>query len=124
MVPVRKSFADWLLFRRAATVRRRLFGAQLTQEIASEMKKKRLPETTKAAFLGMIESTVKQRFPLLPAKFSDILAADYVAKFRSEVLDRLLQQRDQLVKAHAELQAPFDVNASILASMRELDGQA
>ncbi len=123
-VPVRKSFADWLLFRRGATVRRRVFGAQLTQEIAAEVKKKRLPETTKAAFLGMIESTIKERFPLLPAKFSDMLTADYVTKFRGEVLDRLRQQREQLVKAHAELQAPFDVNASILASMRELDGQA
>ncbi len=123
-VPVRKSFADWCLFRRIATVRERLFGVDLTQEIAPDVKEKRLPEATKTALLLTIDSTIAEKFPFLPAKFSDSLAADYVVKFRTEALDRLRQQREQLVEAHARLQTPFDVNASILNSMRELDEQA
>jgi hypothetical protein len=123
-IPVRKSFADWLLFRRIATVRQRLFGADLAQEILPEEKQKRMPEVARAAFLQKIEITVAEKIPFLPAKFSDTLAAEYVAKFRAEVGVRLSELRTQLLEAHAALQTPFDINASILASMRELDEQA
>ncbi len=123
-IPVRKSFGDWMLFRRIGTVRQRLFGIDLTQEIAPDVKEKRLPETTKTALIHTIESTIAEKFPFLPAKFSDTLAADYVAKFRDEVIARLRKQKEQLEKAHAELQAPYDANASILTSVRDLDEQA
>ena len=123
-VPVRKSFGDWMLFRRLATVRQRLFGADLTQEIAPDVKEKRLPETTRTALVQTIEKTITEKFPLLPAKYSDQLAAEYVTKFREIVVARLREQKETLEKAHTELQAPYDLNVSILASVRELDEQA
>src|SRR6185436_3867409 len=96
----------------------------LTQEIAADVKQKRLPANSRNALLHKIEDTVEEKFPLLPAKFSDTLTADYVAKFREEAVVRLRRLREQLEQTHAALQAPFDVNAAILSQMRELDEQA
>ncbi|MDQ3623488.1 MAG: dynamin family protein [Verrucomicrobiota bacterium] len=123
-VPVRKSLADWLLFRKVTTVRRRLFGEQLSEQIAPEMKGKRLPESSREAFHKMIDAAVIERFPSFPAKFADTLLTGYVTKFRTDVLNRLRQQREELLEQRADRQEPFDANASVLASMQELNDLA
>jgi GTPase SAR1 family protein len=123
-VPVKKTISDWLLFRGIATVRRRLFGEKLEQAIAPELKQKRLPDTTRAAFQQMIDGTVHAKFPELPAKFSERLATGYVAKFRTVIIERLRQQRDQFAMALAERQGPHDTIGAILAAMKELDEQS
>jgi hypothetical protein len=123
-VPVKKTVGDWLLFRGIATVRRRLFGEKLEQTIAPELKQKRLPENAREAFQQMIGSVVKEKFPELPAKFSERLGAAYVAKFRSVILERLRQQKDQFTMALAERQGPHDTIGAILAAMKELDEQS
>ena len=63
-------------------------------------------------------------FPELPAKFSERLAAGYVAKFSSVMIERLRQQRDQFAMALAERQGPHDTIGAILAAMKELDEQS
>jgi hypothetical protein len=124
-VPVKKSFGDWMLFRKIATVRRRLFGEDLQQSIAPEIKTGRLPaDTTRAAFVEMSTATVKEKFPELPAKYAGTLAAAYAAKFRQVILERLRQQRDEFAKAHAQRQVPHDTITSILGAMKALDEQS
>ncbi|MEA3207980.1 MAG: hypothetical protein QOE70_1037 [Chthoniobacter sp.] len=123
-VPVRKSFADWLLFRGMATVRRRLFGEDLAQEIAPEVKQKRLADAARAAFSRVIDSVVNERLPLLPGRFAEKSLAGYIAQFRGDVLDRLRQGREQMVRERADRQSPFEVNTSILNSVEELNQHA
>lgn len=123
-VPVRKSFADWMLFRRIQTVRQRLFGADSTQAIPSEIKDKRLPEAAREAFVKTIEHTVKERFPSLPGRYSEALLADYVTKFRETVVEQLRAKRESLAQERTDRQAPFEVNAHILASLGALKEQA
>ena len=123
-VPVRKSFADWLLFRSAASVRRKFFGEQSEREIEPALKAKRLGETSREALLGTIDSAVNEKFPLLPGRFSERLLAGYIAKFRESVIAGLNELRANLEKQRADLLAPFEANARILASLATLDETA
>jgi hypothetical protein len=122
-IPVRKSIADWLLFRRIATVRRRLFGEDLSQDIAPEIKQKRLPEMSRAALLQAMEDAVKPAFSTLPAKYAQGLLSDYIAKFRTSVLVGLQKRRDELEAERAARQTPFDANAQLLATLEQLREQ-
>ncbi len=123
-VPVRKSFADWVLFRSAASVRRKFFGEQSEKGIEPAMKVKRLGEASREALLGTIDSTVNGKFPLLPGRFSERLLAGYTAKFREGVTQGLHELRASLEKQRADLQTPFESNIRILASLATLDETA
>jgi hypothetical protein len=123
-LPVRKSFTDWLLFRKVATVRRRLFGEDLAQEIAPELKLKRLPETSRAALEKLIDDTVQSRFPILPEKFAATLLERYVEKFVAQLLQRFREVGEQLREERASLQAPLDAITRIFASQEALQETA
>ncbi len=123
-IPVRKSLADWLLFRRIQTVRRRLFGADSTQAIPAAIKEQRLTDPAREAFGQMIDRTVKEKFPALPIRYSEALLTTYVTRFRDIVLEQLRGQRELLVQERADRQAPFDQNERILTSIRELKDTA
>ncbi len=123
-VPVRKSFADWLLFRSAASVRRKFFGEQSEREIEPALKAKRLGEASREALSGAIDSTVNEKFPLLPGRFSERLLASYTAKFREGVMSGLNELRANLEKQRADLQTPFEASTRILASLAALDETA
>ena len=124
-VPVKKSFADWVLFRSLNSVRRRVFGEDLAQSIAPEIKARRLPvETTRAALLEMVTASVHERFPEQPSKFAGSLATAYAGKFRQNILERLRQQRDEFSVANAQRQGPHDTITGILEAMKALDEQS
>jgi hypothetical protein len=123
-VPVRKSFVDWLLFRGIATVRRRLFGEKLDQEITVEEKLKRLPETSLAALHELIAQSVAERFPELPAKFSDQLLGDYTAKYRGDLLQALRKRREQFEGERRSRQTPFELNRHVLEAITRVHAVA
>lgn len=123
-VPVRKSFADWLLFRRIQTVRRRLFGEDSKQPIAPEAKQKRLAEAAQTAFMEMIDRAIGGRFPSLPARYSEALLSSYIDRFKDAVLEQLRAGRDRLARERSEREAPFALNQQILISMDDLKNQA
>jgi hypothetical protein len=122
-LPVRKTFLDWILFRSQAKVRRRLFGEDGTREIAPEEKTRRLVEDGRAMFESHIEDAIRARFPALPAKFSENVSDTYVKRFVAEVSAELIQLGDQLKRERAARQAPYDINARILAAAAELTQQ-
>jgi hypothetical protein len=122
-IPVRKSIGDWLLFRRIATVRRRLFGEDLAQEIAPEVKQKRLPALSRTAFEQALEGAVTPKFSTLPAKYAQGLLSDYVGKFRTSVLVGLQKRREELEAERAARQTPFEANTQLLATLKELREQ-
>ena len=119
-IPVRKTFADWLLFRKARTVRRRLFGEDLAQEIAPEDKARRLPEASKEALRGLISEAVQARFPVLPEKFATDVLNGYVAKFISELLRGLREMRERLRQESIERHAPLEANRRVFESQQAL----
>lgn len=124
-LPVKKSFGDWILFRGLANVRRRVFGDDLQQTIAPEVKVKRLPvETTRAALLEMATAAVRERFPEQPAKFAASIATAYAGKFRQSIIERLRAQRDEFAMANAQRQGPHDTITAILSAMKALDEQS
>ena len=123
-VPVRKSFGDWFLFRRQATVRRRLFGEDLNQEIAPEVKEKRLPDTSRHGFLQIIDEVVKEKFPSLPGQFAEALLTGYVEKFRNDLLESLRETREQLGSERDAREVPFKANEQVLAAIESLNEHA
>jgi energy-coupling factor transporter ATP-binding protein EcfA2 len=123
-IPVKKTFADWLLFRRIQTVRRRLFGKDSAQAIPAAIKQKRLPETAREAFHQMIDNALKEKFPSLPTRHSEALLSLYVTKFRDVLLEQLRQHREGFAAERAALEAPFEANQKIIAATRELGDEA
>ena len=119
-LPVRKTFADWLLFRGIKTVRRRLFGEQLTAEIAPEEKAKRLTEPALDALRKHLDETLAARLPSLPGKHADALASGYVEKFTAEMHTGLGALRERLTGERAARQTPLDANAKIFAALAGL----
>src|SRR4030095_13603272 len=119
-IPVRKSIGDWLLFRKIATVRRRLFGEDLAQEIAPEVKQKRLPALSRAAFEQAQERAVTPKFYALPAKYGQGVLFEYFGKFRISVLVGLQKWCGELEPERAARQTPFDANTQLLATLEEL----
>ena len=120
-VPVRKTFGDWMLFRSAASVRRKLFGGESEREIDPAVKAKRLAEPCREALLGAIDETVQAKFPLLPGRFSERLLAGYATKFRDGVALGLGELREKLEQQRVDLQTPFAANIRILESLQVLD---
>ena len=119
-LPVRKTFADWLLFRGIKTVRRRLFGEQLTAEIAPEEKAKRLTEPALDALRKHLEETLAARLPSLPGKHADTLASGYIEKFTAEMHTGLGALRERLTNERAARQSPREANAKIFAALAAL----
>jgi GTPase SAR1 family protein len=119
-LPVRKTFADWLLFRRIKTVRRRLFGEDLTAEIAPEEKTKRLTEPTLDALRQHLDEVLATRLPSLPGTHADTLVSAYVEKFTAGMHTGLTALRDRLTSERTARQTPFDANAKIFAALATL----
>ncbi len=119
-LPVHKTFADWLLFRSAKTVRRRLFGEQLTAEIAPEEKAWRLTDASREALAQHLDETLAARLPLVPAKHADTLASAYVEKFTAEIRAGLDALHDSLTIERAVRQTPSDANTLIFATLDAL----
>ena len=120
-VPVKKTFADWVLFRPAAKVRRRLFGENSDLQIEPAVKAKRIVEAGRGALSTAIDEAVSAKFPLLPCRFSERLLSGYVTKFLDGVALGLGDLRVSLEKQRADLQVPFEANTHILASLALLD---
>ncbi|MEK0450757.1 MAG: hypothetical protein RL088_3025 [Verrucomicrobiota bacterium] len=123
-VPVRKMFLDWLLFRSAASVQSRLFGADGKQGITVRNKERRLQEPSRAALNRHLEGIISERFPNLPEKFATAIAADYSTRAAAEITKRLRELRELLVRERAELHAPFIIDAGVLAAASNIECRA
>jgi len=123
-IPVRKSFADWLLFRGRAKVRQRLFGADGNRAIAPLEKERRLPVNSRAEFERQWEDTIRERFPARPGAFAAKLAESYVTAAADNIRSGLRTLRSTLAAERDARQAPFDMQAAILRSADDLQNQA
>lgn len=123
-VPVRKTLLDWLLFRSEARVQTRLFGEDGKQEITAREKERRLQEPSRAALNRHLEGIISDRFPVLPEKFAAAIAADYSSRTAAEITKRLRELRELLVRERTELQAPFTLDAGILAAATNIECRA
>jgi hypothetical protein len=123
-LPVRKKFADWLLFRSRAKVRQRLFGADGSRDIAPPEKEKRLGPESRAEFENQWEAAIRERFPAKPAAFAAKLADAYVAGTCENIRSGLRSLRTALTARRDARQVPFGIQAAILKAADELRQQA
>ena len=123
-IPVRKTLADWLMFRSIAKVRARLFGETGVKEIPAPEKVRRFHEPARAALEKQLETVVSDRFPSIPEKFAAGTSVDYATQTAAEITRRLRELRDLLCRERAELQKPFELDASVLAAAAELNARS
>jgi hypothetical protein len=123
-LPVRKTFVDWLLFRRRAKVREHLFGADGNLEIAPVEKQKRLHSDSRAELEKQCEAAIRERFPARPVAFAEKLSEMYVSGATENIRAGLRALRDIIVSQRSDWQKPYDIQAPILAAADELQSQA
>ena len=123
-LPVRKTFADWLLFRSRAKVRERLFGADGSREIVPLEKAKRLQLRSHAEFEKQREAAIRERFPARPVAFAAGHAEIYAAGAAENIRAGLRALRDSLTSRRSARQTPFEIHADILHAADELLQQA
>ena len=124
MIPVRKSFADWLLFRSKAKVRERLFGTDGSRDIPPLEKERRLKANSRAEFESQWANAIRERFPAKPAAFAARLADAYAALTCENILSGLRTLRASLTSQRDARQTPFNLQAAILRSADDLLHQA
>ncbi len=124
-IPVRRTFADWVLFRSQKSVRERLFGAPRdpSQEIPVDVKLKRLSGASREAFWTFVESMLGERFPQLPRKQAESLMSRYVDAFCRSVDERLRSRLTEVLEEKQQTLRPFAVNQSILNALDDLHRQ-
>ncbi len=123
-LPVRKTFADWLLFRGRAKVRERLFGADGSKEIPPLEKEKRLQIQSQAEFEKQWEAAIRERFPARPVAFAKKQSDLYASAAAENIRAGLRALRDGLAFQRGERQRPFEIQATILSAAEELRQQA
>ncbi len=124
-IPVRKSFADWVLFRSQNSVRERLFGApsDLSREIPVDAKSKRLSDASRGAFATIIEKMLGERLPQLPRRQAEFLMSRYIDAFCRSVDERLRSRLTEVLEEKQHTLRPFAVNNSILNALDDLHRQ-
>ena len=123
-IPVRKTFADWMLFRSRAKVRQRLFGADGSREIASPEKERRLQAVSRSEFESQWKNAIRERFPVRPVAFAANLADAYATGAAENIRSRLRAFRAALSSQRDARQTPFNLQAAILRAADELQHQA
>ena len=123
-LPVRRTFADWLLFRGRTKVRTRLFGEDGNRDIPPLEKEKRLQTDSRAEFENQWENAIRERFPAKPVAFSDKLADAYITGADENIRSTLRALRELLTSQRDSRQKPFDIQAAMLRAADDLHEQA
>jgi len=121
-LPVRRRLLDWLLFRRAATVRQRLFGPAEAPDLPIPVaeKTRRLGERGRAAMATQLEALVKPMFEAAGGAVPD----NWLSRHESELLGRIeaatLARRSAIEAEHAEVTAELGQLEAVVARLTDL----
>lgn len=90
-IKVKKGFWDWMLCRRQASIRRRLFGEEgsLDKPVSAAMKKKRLDEDGKEDLRQMLMTHLSGLFPREASRVSEGLLSLYIGQLSQELRQKL-----------------------------------
>ncbi len=121
-IPVKKSLWDWLLFRSAAKVRERLFGAPAAPSlrIPREIKGKRLGDEARRMMQAKLTEYQEGRFPELLEGLVLRIFDDYARAVTSGLSARFGACRGELQEQMAELQAQLKQYRKVLNRVEEL----
>jgi len=119
-LPISRTFADWLLFRSTAKVRRLLFGEGLSQPIDQREKVRRLSNKTRLALLQIVHDEVQPRFASAPLETARERLQTYIDEFCDEVHSTLECQREQMRTLRSQLQNSYDLDAVFVLQLRAL----
>ncbi len=136
-IPVRKGLLDWLFFRSAGSVRRKLFGPsdRPSVRIPRAQKARRIGQAGKLAMRAALDDYRGSFFPLTVQRLTDKILGSYGAgaidrieaeiKNARAVADAALQTTQKELKEFQRLQNHFtELGSEVERARRELDGLA
>lgn len=118
-VPVKRRLGDWLLFRKQAQIRQRLFGAESdpTRPISPEDKGKRLGEPARQAIESLVTARAEQ---LLAEELPRQLVDAYVAALAGTIREGLEQHAAQARTSVADVRGRLDEVERVLGALGAL----
>ncbi len=123
-LPIRRTFADLLLFRSSTKIRRQLFGNAKTMPIDQRDKANRLSNKARLVLLQMIHEDVQPRFARTPLASAAARLQAYIANFCRELRATLESQRAQMKHQREQLQVSHDLDQQFVQQMRALTATA
>jgi hypothetical protein len=123
-VPIGKTVMDWMLFRRSAALRQRIYGDDLRFPLDLATKKSRLGATGREALERMVNESIQLKFATLPVSTATLAVTAYVERFCASLDQALHQKHEQLTQARLALEKEFEANAQIVSLVRSLEKQA
>ena len=123
LIPVRKSFWDWILLRSQSTVRRRLFGPsdRPTNRIPRAAKVKRLGQPARQAILAAVEGELEASFPGILQKLADHVFGEYSEIVIRTLSEELHAKRDDLEQRLATIEERLREVTRISNHMAEME---
>ena len=125
-LPVKKRFWDWVLFRSAARVQKRFFGAadRPTNRVTRADKQRRLGNSGREAMLHAMDALTHEFFESSSRHLESILLETYAERATERVLDALANKRAGVERRHADLVRQHDEHRAILDNLDHLLGRA
>ena len=122
-IPVAKTVSDWLLFRRAATIRRRVFGEEMESRVEPAVKLQRLPAGSRETLRGMIEENIHLKFTSFAPAEAAKAVYGYVEGFCGGLQGILQHKREQFISVRDALRKEAEANQGIVALMQKVEGE-
>ncbi len=121
-VPVKKSFLDWILFRGATTVQRRLLGPpdHPSLRIASAIKARRLGQAAREAIRQALDRYEGNFFADTIRRVEHTVLGDYERETTDRMLAAIEKERVGLDRRLAEVDAQLAHQRSVLTSLQRL----
>ncbi|HEX7082206.1 MAG TPA: dynamin family protein [Gammaproteobacteria bacterium] len=129
-IPVRRNVSDWLLFRSASMVRRRLFGPddQPSAELSATVKERRLGDAAREALRDAAMAQLESMVDKVAVDLPDELVRGYAERFEQEIQGRLeaaeSQARQRLEEIEKRLSDAEQANERLQALSAKLQSAA
>jgi energy-coupling factor transporter ATP-binding protein EcfA2 len=123
---IRKSLWDWLAFRSAAAMRRRLFGqaGEMNQPVPAQLKEKRLGAEGKQALKEIITAELSKQFPGEASRLSVSLLDQYIESLTTELGNQLQAGKEKYASRQAELSRRIEDHLAIRKTLENLTEDA
>ena len=121
-IPVKRSFIDWLLFRKQEVVRRKLLGedGDLTQSISASAKRRRLGEEGFEAIRQLCLAGLRQVQAGIPVDSAAHAMRGYSTSYAAELDRRMESLRSEQAAELQRLQTRIDSDAQITKALEGL----
>lgn len=109
-VPMKRSFADWLLFRKRKSMGEGVFGSEGTTFVPSKKKRRRISGKHLDALRERVKAFPQEELPRAQKEHVNRLVDDYVERLKQTAIQRRTQLEKELNRLCADCEAALKSN--------------